>query len=611
VAAGLLFLALVVSAGMRAQSPGPDASEGSAPPTQLVTVHGVVKNATTDEPLARVLVTVESRFGMGALTDGDGRFEISGVPAGSIAIELAKPGFEDASDPERSMVLANSRGAPHAVTAAANLPDLQFAMRPLNAIRGQIQLSTGDPAEKFRLELMAQSIMDGRVVWRTIAVALSNADGAYRLGGISDGLYAVVTEPSVDGEEAGNLFASAGKSPMVRNGYARTFYPDAREFSGAAHIRLSGGQTAQANFSLKQEPFHLVQALVSGSGLDSMGSNAGGGTVFSLHGLNLSVSVALNGMRAEVLDRNGHELPYSAQYDSPSHMVQAMLPDGDYTLRITGLSPRPTQGLVSLDEGSLNVVRMLRANESLAGQADVSVNGHAVGNLRISLGPESSPALETIVNRTNTQAPQPAAASANGNSSANGGGGIFITASQAGDSTDAMNAQFAQGNIPGTLETQPLAPGSYWVHTSVAQAGLCEASFTAGGANLAREPLVVGQNGSTAPLTLTLRDDCASLKLAVPAAVNQLGESRIYYIYVVPDFESTTELRPTPMPASSFSSYTFDGLTPGPYHVYAFSSAMELPYRDPEAMAALNLQGQAITLSPGATSSLVLEAPAP
>ena len=36
----------------------------------LVTVHGVVKNAATGEPLPRVLVSVESQSGKGVLTDG-------------------------------------------------------------------------------------------------------------------------------------------------------------------------------------------------------------------------------------------------------------------------------------------------------------------------------------------------------------------------------------------------------------------------------------------------------------------------------------------------------------------------------------------------------------
>ena len=54
---------------------------------------------------------------------------------------------------------------------------------------------------------------------------------------------------------------------------------------------------------------------------------------------------------------------------------------------------------------------------------------------------------------------------------------------------------------------------------------------------------------------------------------------------------------------------TLDGLTPGPYHVYTFSSPVQLEYRNPEALAALANQAQAVTLQPGESSSLVVEVP--
>jgi hypothetical protein len=53
---------------------------------------------------------------------------------------------------------------------------------------------------------------------------------------------------------------------------------------------------------------------------------------------------------------------------------------------------------------------------------------------------------------------------------------------------------------------------------------------------------------------------------------------------------------------------TLNGLTPGDYHVYTFVGAVQLAYRNREALAALKNPGQAITLSPGATGSLVVEA---
>ena len=99
--------------GLLAQSPGlwaqaqtdpppPNAlpAAGDAGPTTRANVtrtvvQGVVKNAATGEPLPRALVRIEGDATGGALTDGDGRFEISGVPIGPQAFQVIKPGFVD------------------------------------------------------------------------------------------------------------------------------------------------------------------------------------------------------------------------------------------------------------------------------------------------------------------------------------------------------------------------------------------------------------------------------------------------------------------------------------------------------------------------------------
>lgn len=608
-AAGLVFPCGILIA----QSAQPDSGDASAPSAPPVAVHGQVKNAVTGEPLPRVLVLVEGQSETGVLTDGDGRFEIPGVSTGSATIQLARPGFEDEASPSHSsMVWANNRGIPHTVTVTEPMPDLEFAMRPLNAIRGHIELSNGDSPDKITVELLGQSTMDGRPQWHVVTNAVTNSDGVFRFGGLSDGTYAVVTEPSLDGLD-GALALLRGKAPTARDGYAQVFYPDARNFSGAATIPLAGGQTAPANFILKQETFHLVRASVSGPGMNGAGagSQVGGGT-FTNTGSTLRF--LFNGINAQVMDTAGHDLPYPAQYDAETHSIQAMLPDGDYTLRVTSLLHNGGPGIVP----SMSIAALLQ--ESIAGQADVSVNGHAITNARIALGPMSLASLQLNVNRTGTEAQQPAPSGsgpvAGGGAFAgnqNGGGGIFISATPAGASMNSFDTQFAQGGAPGPLEISPLAPGSYWMHTTIAQQGLCEASFTAGGANLAREPLVVGQSGSTAPLTLTLRDDCAALKLALPsgARATTTGEAPAYTVYVVPDFDSTTRVQPLILRPGFMASTSIENLTPGAYRVYTFKSPIDLPYRDPDAMAALNVQGQAVTLSPGATLNLVLEVPAP
>ena len=77
-----------------AQEP-PQEQNASAATATRVTVHGVVRNGANGEPLARALVRIEGDGDAGALTDGEGRFEIPSVLAGPEIVRLLKPGFRD------------------------------------------------------------------------------------------------------------------------------------------------------------------------------------------------------------------------------------------------------------------------------------------------------------------------------------------------------------------------------------------------------------------------------------------------------------------------------------------------------------------------------------
>jgi hypothetical protein len=232
------------------------------------------------------------------------------------------------------------------------------------------------------------------------------------------------------------------------------------------------------------------------------------------------------------------------------------------------------------------------------------VAGRAVSNLRMVLSPAHPGTVELSVLHSESSESPPAAGPQDA--------GVVITASQAGGLySDGVNNAFARGDGPGPIETSYLQPGQYWLHAHFEQKGLCESSFTAGGANLAREPVTLGLNGAVAPLELAARDDCAKLTLTLPAAaVMPIGEEPFYTIYVIPDFDSTTDVEPLTMRPTSGSSVTLGGLTPGAYHVYTFAGTAALEYRNRDVLAGLSDVAQAVTLSPGTTGSLILEAPA-
>src|ERR1035437_2286819 len=93
---------------------------------------------------------------------------------------------------------AESTISEHNVLVAAEMPDLVFTMAPSNSIRGQIELSTGDPAQGIGVMLLRRAVQDGRAVWQTATNARTNSEGVDRFAGLSDGVYAVYTEPALD-----------------------------------------------------------------------------------------------------------------------------------------------------------------------------------------------------------------------------------------------------------------------------------------------------------------------------------------------------------------------------------------------------------------------------
>lgn len=115
------------------------------------------------------------------------------------------------------------------------------------------------------------------------------------------------------------------------------------------------------------------------------------------------------------------------------------------------------------------------------------------------------------------------------------------------------------------------------------------------------------------PVEVVVRTDCASLSLQLPAIADTgvPGEEPTYYVYVVPQFDSVAAVEPLPLRPSAGGSATIANLTPGPYRVLVFDAPRPLEYRNPSAMGTYAGSSQQVTLSPGATSSLLLELPRP
>jgi hypothetical protein len=541
------------------------------------TLHGLVRNAATGEGIPRALVRIEGDDDTGALTDGDGRFEITGIFVGPQSVEVLKPGFFNTAFAGNAEAPPGVSGPPHNVLVAADMPDVVFTLAPTCTIRGRVDLSTGEPAEGIEVGLVRRIVTDGRAAWQPSGFTKTRSDGTYRFGGLADGQYRLYTRPTLDSGPFAAL-AAPGKAAAARRwGYASIYYSDARDPSGSSAIQLSNGSEVQANFTLTREPFQSV-------------------TLTVLPPQSLTLAHDGGNYSAELTDGAGYQLPYPTQYDTNAHTIQAALPDGTYSIVVTS-----TPGLESLQRSRGPVVPANTGGGTLMGEADFSVSGHALANLRVPLTPITSAPVQVSVIHGGTE------------TEPSGTEQVAVMLSPVQAMGGALMGQYATGTTDSPLASSYMSPGQYWAHTFISGRGLCESAFTAGGASLGREPLTIGLGGATAPLQLTLRDDCARLTLSLPENLLAIGagEEKFYTVFAVPDFDFTWDVSPIVLRPSSGGSFTLDNLTPGSYDVYTFEGEAILEYHNRDALRALSNPGQAVTLSPGTTAHLVLEAPNP
>jgi hypothetical protein len=579
-----VFVTVFLPIQLAAQEPEQTAPTSLFSSTQ-VTVQGEVINAATGQPVPRALVRIVGDAESGALTDSDGRFEIPGVPTGPQSIQVTKPGYRDHPRTAESSASEDTVSPVHNVQVSAQMPNLVFTLEPTSSIHGLIEFSTGDPAEGITINLLRQTVEDGRAVWTPASITKSNSEGAYRFAGLAEGSYVLYTEPALESDPADNPYGAG------RAGYESVFYPDARDLAGAAPIQLASGDQAQANLTLTLEPFQFVTAAVQLPQYQP--SNRPGAD-----------------LSATIMDAAGHQLPDHPGYSQETRTFQVQLPDGTYSLLVA------SQPVFKTDNSDRNSDQDAG---QLVGAVDFTVSGHDVQNLRIPLSVPHPNPVQLVITRTALSPTQSGTAQSKP-------GEIQVVLSPAGGQSGGQNggqnggwigegivSAYASGYSPGPMEATWLNPGSYWVHTHIGQKGLCEDSFTGGGASLAREPVILGLNGSVSPMTLTLRDDCASLTLSLPQSLmaNAPGEEPFYTAYAVPDFDSTEDVVPVTLRPSSGGTATIEDLTPGNYHVYTFNATARLQYHDRSVLASLPYPGQPVTLSAGTTSNLVMEAPEP
>ncbi len=240
-----VVLVTVVAASVTIFSPNTLAQESKKESTGSVS--GKVTLGDKPVPRAVVLLTISDRgfrpdgtLPAKATTDEEGRYRLTGVPAGNYTLAPSTPTFVVATEtafgqPGKSVTLGEGE----------EVTGLDFALTRGAVITGRVTDSDGRPVIEQRLSMIRIDERGQRLPGSSFnPFGFSTDDrGVYRVYGLMPGRYKVSVGDAPD-------------SGMVRIGfggnvYARTFHPDVIEESKAAVIEVpAGGEAADVDIKL-------------------------------------------------------------------------------------------------------------------------------------------------------------------------------------------------------------------------------------------------------------------------------------------------------------------------------------------------------------------------
>lgn len=219
-------------------------------------IRGAVVDGTTGAPLRRAAVSLviedldrESSRTASVVSDANGLFEFTGVPAGRVQVTAARAGyfsFDNVWNGEPEEIDWQ------VVAEGQRIQGVRVALYRGGVVSGRVTDEFGEPAVGVEVEVLRRDPGDngGSVrSWSMPFTPITDDTGAFRLWGLAPGDYLVGARP--------NRFAAetAGTDDSQREGYAATYFPGTASLSGARPVRVAAGrETGGVGFGLVAVP---------------------------------------------------------------------------------------------------------------------------------------------------------------------------------------------------------------------------------------------------------------------------------------------------------------------------------------------------------------------
>ncbi|MFL6230086.1 MAG: carboxypeptidase regulatory-like domain-containing protein [Pyrinomonadaceae bacterium] len=196
----------------------------------------------TREPLVGTKVTVESEGGdlrREVETDAEGKYEVTGLPAGSYSVRVATPKHLGNGPP----------GEPFRIEEK-QCRESDFWLTWMGEVAGRVTDEKDAPVPNVSLRL-APSVLDNKELASTdkILYASTDEDGRYKFQWVPPGQYVIVINPE-------------GTPGVFEPPYPRTFYPGVEERAQAGVVSVGEGEQ-KGGYDLHL-PRRLVEREVTG-----------------------------------------------------------------------------------------------------------------------------------------------------------------------------------------------------------------------------------------------------------------------------------------------------------------------------------------------------------
>jgi len=540
----LLLLCLAGATACSAQAPAGDT---------VYHLHGTVIDGVSGKPLSRALVKSGDQR-LATMTGTDGKF----------AIDIRVPERPNAAgNPSRNSfgvvmlgltaqkpgyLLPQGRQTAIAVSDTLSATSVDFKLMPAAVITGRVSSAASDSSAGLRVNLLLHQIMEGHFLWVPVSTVITNARGDFRFPDLRPGEYALFTA-----QWAGDQPQAAQRGAITQQ-YPPTFYGDVRTLAGSTKLRVHYGDVTPTEIHLHLATYYPITVPIV-----SLPNTPG-------------INARLTGM--------GYTGSSPLHYNRDENIVEGSLPSGDYTLLISTAGAGPQQSYATLP---------LHVESSPVRTGDIALTPPATIQVRVHTEftkQDDSSTLNTQISgalrASGSGRPQPQLVQLLLRSEDGSGGYVAVSHPSPG----------------GDLVIENVQPGHYFVHDQPFRGYV--ASMTSSGVDLLEYPLIVNPSGAPDPIDVTLRDDTATLNGSVKPGDGPLPQNS--FIALLPTVSSGHFSQAFAGPDGKF---TTENVAPGTYLVLAFrGQALQLPYREAEAMRRYDGNGPTVTVAAGESSQI-------